>query len=184
MRIDASGNLLVSKTSSSFGTGDAGVALLNNGRGLFEATGDTVLAINRQDGTASANIIQFYRGNALAGTIKAASASAPTFASNSDIRLKENVVDHESEIDNIMSLRPARWDWKDATVGSGEGFIAQELEQTAWSDLVSEGEDGFKQVSGLGTVETRLIKAIQEQQAMIADLNSEIEKLRLYLKLY
>ena len=160
------------------GTGVAGVALLDTGRGLFEATSDAVLAINRQDGTTSANIVQFYRGNNLAGTIKAASGAAPTFAANSDIRLKDNVVDHESELANVMALRPTRWDWKDEAKGTGEGFIAQELEQTAWSDLVSEGDDGFKQVSGLGAVETRLIKAIQEQQAMIETLQAEVAALK------
>jgi hypothetical protein len=171
-------NLLVGRTSPNFGTGVAGVSLLSSGRGLFEATGDAVLAINRQDGTTSANIVQFYRGNNLAGTIKAATGTAPTFAANSDIRLKDNVVDHESELANVMALRPTRWDWKDSELGTGEGFIAQELEQTAWSDLVSEGDDGFKQVSGLGVVETRLIKAIQEQQAMIETLQAEVAALK------
>jgi hypothetical protein len=76
-----------------------------------------------------------------------------------------------------MSLRPTRWDWKEDAKGSGEGFIAQELEATAWADLVSEGDDGFKQVSGLGAVETRLIKAMQEQQAMIEALKAKVEAL-------
>ena len=56
--------------------------------------------------------------------------------------------------------------------------MAQELEQTAWADLVSEGYDGYKQVSGLGAVETRLIKAIQEQQAMIETLQAQVAELQ------
>ena len=100
------------------------------------------------------------------------------FISPSDERLKDNVTDHESELGNLMSLRPTRWDWKDENKGSGEGFIAQELQQTAWDDLVSEGEDGMLQVSGLGAVETRLIKALQEAVTRIESLEAEVAALK------
>jgi hypothetical protein len=56
--------------------------------------------------------------------------------------------------------------------------VAQELEQTGWADLVSEGAEGYKQVSGLGAVEIRLIKAMQEQQAMIEELKTEVAALK------
>ena len=123
-------------------------------------------------------MIHFYVNTVNAGYINASGGGTPAFGSASDIRLKDNVTDHESELSNIMSLRPVRWGWKDNTLGSGEGFVAQELEQTGWSDLVSEGDDGYKQVSGLGAVETRLIKAIQEQQAMIETLQAEVAALK------
>ena len=58
------------------------------------------------------------------------------------------------------------------------GFVAQELEQTAWADLVSEGEDGYKMVSGLGAVETRLIKALQEAVTRIETLEAEVAALK------
>jgi len=102
----------------------------------------------------------------------------PAFGAPSDIRLKNNVTDHKSELTNVMALRPVSWDWKDETRGSGEGFVAQELEQTAWADLVSEGEDGYKMVSGLGAVETRLIKAIQELSAQVTELKAEVAALK------
>ena len=77
-----------------------------------------------------------------------------------------------------MALRPVRWDWKEEGLGQGEGFIAQEVQETSWSDLVLEGDDGMLQLGGLGTVETRLIKAIQEQQAMIETLQAEVAALK------
>ena len=123
------------------------------------------------------NLIQFYVNTANAGYVRCNAGGTPAFASASDIRLKDNVTDHESELANVMALRPVRWDWKDESLGSGEGFIAQELEQTGWADLSAEGDDGFKQVSGLGAVETRLIKAIQEQQAIIEDLQTRLSAL-------
>jgi hypothetical protein len=124
-------------------------------------------------------MMQFYiNGANTSGGISTTQGGTPVFFASSDERLKDNIVDHESELANVMSLRPTRWDWKKEEQGSGEGFIAQELEQTGWSDLVSEGEDGFKTVAGLGAVETRLIKAMQEQQAMIEALKAEVEALK------
>jgi hypothetical protein len=178
MRIDTSGNVLVGRTNTSFGAGTAGLFITSTGRLLNEVSGDSTLALNRTDGTGTTNIVSFYRGNIYAGAIQTAASGTPSFTSASDARLKNNIVSHESELANVMSLRPTRWDWKNESLGSGEGFIAQDLEQTAWSDLVSEGDDGYKQVAGLGVVETRLIKAIQEQQAMIEELKAEVAALK------
>jgi hypothetical protein len=178
MRIDSTGNLLVGRTNVTFGSGTNGAFTLASGRFLNEVSGDTCLALNRTDGTSSAAIVFFYRGNTAAGQINATAGGTPAFASSSDIRLKNNVTDHESELANVMSLRPVCWDWKDEAKGSGEGFIAQELEQTAWADLVSEGDDGYKAVSGLGAVETRLIKALQEAVTRIETLEAEVAALK------
>ena len=130
------------------------------------------------DRGAPGEMMAFLIAGTKRGYINQLTTGAPTFVAASDERLKDNIIDHESELANVMSLRPTRWDWKKDEQGSGEGFIAQELEQTAWSDLVSEGEDGFKTVAGLGAVETRLIKAMQEQQAMIEALKAEVEALK------
>jgi hypothetical protein len=162
MRIDSSGNLLV---GTDVGTGPR----------LRVERGGIVAEFNRSSGTSS--LISFQYGGVDAGYITSSAGGTPSFTAASDERLKDNIVEHESELANVMSLRPTRWDWKEDAKGSGEGFIAQELEATAWADLVSEGDDGFKQVSGLGAVETRLIKAMQEQQAMIEALKAKVEAL-------
>ena len=176
MRIDAYGNLLVGKTSAGYTT--AGIELNGATDQFIIKSNSTPMTINRNTAGPNATVTAFYLENTLAGIIAVTKGSAPVFAASSDERLKDNIVDHESELANVMALRPTRWDWKDGAMGSGEGFIAQELEATAWSDLVSEGDDGFKQVSGLGTVETRLVKAIQEQQAMIETLQAEVAALK------
>ena len=174
MRIDTSGNLRVAK--SNLGISTVGHSLESNGVASF-STNSALTPLNLQR-VGAGIVAQFWQGTSAQGSITSNTGGAPTFASASDERLKDNIVDHESELANVMSLRPTRWDWKDEASGSGEGFIAQELEDTAWSDLVSEGEDGFKMVSGLGAVETRLIKAMQEQQAMIEALKAEVEALK------
>lgn len=178
MRIDASGNLLVGCTS--FGSiSTEGCQLSNGGTAIFSNDSDVPLYLNRVIGsTAYTALVSIYREDAQSGFIGASQGATPTFAAPSDIRLKNNVTDHELELTNLMALRPVRWDWKDETRGSGEGFVAQELEQTAWADLVSEGEDGYKIVSGLGAVETRLIKAIQELSAQVTELKAEVAALK------
>ncbi len=173
MRIDSSGNVLVGKTNT--GQVNDGIAMQSDGATFITRGAGTPLTIRR---SAAGAMIQFSRGGTSEGFIQMNTGAAPTLVAASDERLKDNIVDHESELANVMALRPVTWDWKDESRGTGEGFIAQELEQTAWADLVSEGDDGFKQVGGLGTVETRLIKAMQEQQAMIQDLKAEVAALK------
>ena len=178
-RFDASGNLLVGCTS--FGSvSTRGCQLGSGGTAVFNNHSDVPLYLNRTTSgvTTAAIIISFYRNDVQSGSVIVSQGGTPAFAAPSDIRLKNNVTDHESELTNLMALRTVRWDWKDETRGSGEGFVAQELEQTAWADLVSEGEDGYKIVSGLGAVETRLIKAIQEQQTLIETLQAEVAALK------
>jgi len=178
MRLEASGSLLVGTTSADVITNKATGVRLEGGYGNVNLYSGTRTCVNL--GRANNGVmLQFWiNGANTSGGISTTQGGTPTFFASSDKRLKENIVDHESELANVMSLRPARWDWKKDEQGSGEGFIAQELEQTAWSDLVAEGEDGFKTVAGLGTVETRIIKAMQEQQAMIETLQAEVAALK------
>jgi hypothetical protein len=177
MRIDSSGNLLVGRTSTSYGYGTTGAFILSAGQIQTEVSG-ACLFLNNTSGTGTATIISLSRGNSGAGGIASSAGGTPSFVSASDAALKDNIQDHGSELNNVMAIQTRVWDWKDEAKGSGEGVVAQELEQTAWADLVSEGYDGYKQVSGLGVVETRLIKAIQEQQAMIEELKAEVMALK------
>jgi hypothetical protein len=174
MRIDSSGNVLVGKTVANAGT-TPGVEVNSSGV-LYCSYSGTQPAAHFNRGSNGTGL-KFTVGYIDAGGVTFTQNGTPSFVAASDERLKENITDHESELANVMALRPVRWDWK-ANDNSGEGFIAQEIQETAWADLVSEGDDGMLQVSGLGTVETRLIKAMQEQQAMIEELKAEVEALK------
>jgi len=178
MRIDASGNLLVGTTSSSLAATGC----------RFNANGQMSSIVNAATNPASfgrsnnGDLVQFYVAGVASGTIFSISGGTPSFvAGSSDARLKENVTNHEPELDNIMRIRPVRFDWKDGT-GSGEGVIAQEL-QEVYPDLVmersanEEGED-YLTVADFGPMTTRLVKAIQEQQAMIEELKAEVAALK------
>jgi hypothetical protein len=166
-------NLLVGKTTSN--TSANGIELYDTGQAWMKTSTATPVVTDRGN---AGEMMAFLIAGTKKGLITQPASGAPSFAAASDERLKDNIVDHESELANVMSLRPTRWEWKDGS-GTGEGFIAQEVEQTGWSDLVGEDVDsGFKNLAGLGTVETRLIKAMQEQQAMIEALKAEVEALK------
>jgi hypothetical protein len=174
MKLDASGTLLVGsgKTASNFTL--QGIELASTGAVLATTNTETCYVANRN---GAGEVAAFYIDDVKKGFITQPASGSPSFGAASDERLKDNIVEHDSELANVMALRPVVWDWKDGS-GAGEGFIAQEVEQTGWSDLVGEDpESGFKNLSGLGTVETRLIKAMQEQQAMIEALKAKVEAL-------
>ena len=103
------------------------------------------------------------------GQINANGSSQVAFGSWSDERLKENIVDLPSQLSKIMALRPVEFDYK--TGGHQTGFIAQEMQQV-FPDAV--GDDGSEEhyltVTGWNKTEAILVKAIQEQQAIIEQL--------------
>jgi hypothetical protein len=106
------------------------------------------------------------------GYITANGANAATFTSSSDARLKENIVDLPSQLANILALQPVEFDYIDGS-GSQIGFIAQQM-QTVYPDSVSEGPDGMLRIGGWSKTEARLVKAIQEQQAIIEQLKAKV----------
>jgi hypothetical protein len=169
MRLDASGNLLVGKTTASGTT--VGPELLANGQ-INSATAN-LDNLNIYNTTAAA--YRFYVN--AAGTVFATNT---TISAISDQRLKENVQDLDAGLDKIMALKPRKFDWK---AGKGKdikgdrGFIAQEFEQVfpdlidEWKDQ-DEGEEPYKSVrQDLIPV---LVKAIQELNAKVQALEAQL----------
>jgi hypothetical protein len=111
------------------------------------------------------------------GQINANGASAAAFGSFSDRRLKENITDLPSQLANIMALRTVEFDYIESEGGGHQiGFIAQEV-QEIYPDLVGERADGMLTLTDLNKNDARLIKAIQEQQALITAMTARITAL-------
>jgi hypothetical protein len=174
MTLDASGNLLVGKTSSSLGV--VGVEARPNGEVWSTNAAST-------DGAGSSYILystgatayRFYVG--MGGTVFATNT---TISAISDARLKENVQDIDVGLGAILALKPRKFDWK---AGKGKdikgdrGFIAQEFETVfpnlidEWKDEAPEGEAPYKSVrQDLIPV---LVKAIQELTARVQTLEAK-----------
>jgi hypothetical protein len=129
------------------------------------------------DTTTSNILLQFLINNGALGSgqINANGASQAAFGSYSDIRLKENVENLPSQLGNVCALRPVEFDYIDGS-GHQVGFIAQEMQQV-FPDAVGTSAEGMLTVTGWGKTEARLVKAIQEQQAIIESLRERIEAL-------
>jgi hypothetical protein len=181
MTIDSSGNVLVGTTNAS-ATAGAGIKLL---------TGDNTNNIcvvqsastNANDAyhlySTGAGAFRFYVD--MGGTVHATSI---VITAISDERLKENVRDLDTGISTIMALKPRRYDWKEGKgldKKNAAGFIAQEFE-TVFPECVGlskAGEDGieYKNINYEELIPT-LTKAIQEQQALITQLQADVAALK------
>ena len=175
MRIDATGNLLVGKTASA--VAQPGVEIRDTAD-VFSSVPNSQNTYHVYDTTAQG--FTFYVS--ATGTINAANT---TIASLSDERLKENVRDLDDGLSKVMALQPRKFDWKAGKgrdISDDRGFIAQEFE-TVFPDMVNndglnldENGESYKTI-GANLVPT-LVKAIQEQQAMIETLEAEVAALK------
>ena len=179
-RIDSSGNLLVGTTDAS---GTAGIGFKFLPSATYSRTNQVGSTTSNSDTThevysTGASAYRFYVG--YGGTVFATSI---TISAISDQRLKENVRDIDTGLNSIMALKPRRFDWKE---GKGQdkkdvaGFIAQEFE-TVFPECVSTskaGADGieYKNINHETLIPT-LVKAMQEQQALITQLTARITAL-------
>jgi hypothetical protein len=107
---------------------------------------------------------------------------------SSDIRLKENIIPATSKLNDLMSLNVVNYNFKnDEEKKKQIGFIAQEFKEV-FPSLVYERDtrkydeqgnviDGLEDALGLGVgMEFAIIvKAMQEQQAQIQELNTKIQ---------
>jgi hypothetical protein len=190
MRIDSAGNLLVGVTS-----GFTHRLWKNNAGGV-------VTDIANTSSTAGSRCLELSMGTTADATgtfIRCADNGAFRFlvlgngnalnANNSygalsDIKLKENIVDATPKLEKLNQVRIVNYN----LIGEEQkqiGVIAQELEQV-FPSMVDEMPDRDKEGNYLGTTTKSvkysvfvpmLIKAIQEQQAIITDLKSRIEAL-------
>ena len=177
-RIDGSGNLLVGKTTVNNAV--TGVEIVPSGGNpymILSATASTNSSNGYHMFSTGAGAYRFYVG--YGGTIFATSTSISAI---SDQSLKENIRDLDTGLTQVMALRPRRFDWKEETEISEKnvaGFIAQEVEQVL-PELVYDYQynaDETKKSLKMGDILPTLVKAIQEQQAMIEELKAKVAAL-------
>jgi len=194
MRLDSSGNLLVGITGATNKRISAEVA--NNDTVFYAASssisfaGAHILAASAtaagtgwyylvgQSSGATNNI--FIYGN---GNIQNANNS---YGAISDAKLKENIVDATPKLEKLMQVRIRNYNLKGGYEQHKQiGVIAQELE-TVFPGMIDESSDRDADGNILETTTKSvkysvfvpmLIKAIQEQQALITQLTARITAL-------
>jgi hypothetical protein len=167
------------------GSGSTTVNFYSNGNGTnipiincsgnSTGSGDTTYQVYS---TSSSNF-RFYV--TYAGVVNAVTT---TIAGISDQRLKENVRPLELGLAEVLSLQPRRYDWiegKGQNKKDAVGFIAQEFEVVLPNSVGTSkaGEDGieYKNINYEELMPT-LVKAIQEQQALITQLQADVATLK------
>jgi len=170
MRIDSSGNLLVGTTSttqdtSNFGTRIGGTDAPGYLASYRDVSGTTVAV--RFGGNAG----QVYvRGD---GDLENTNNN---YGAISDERLKSNIVDASSQIDDIMAVQVRSYTLNE-TGDTHIGVVAQELEASGMSGLVKTDDEGMKSVK-YSILYVKAIKALQEAVTRIETLEAEVAALK------
>ena len=139
MRIQTTGNILLGKTSESYGTD--GWCIKQNGRMHSSVSvSDDNIALDK-DGNG--NFIYFSTGTSQRGQISY-DGSNVLYGTSSDYRLKENVNYSFDATTRLKQLKPARFNWiSDDTNTAIDGFLAHEVSNVV-PNAVYGDKDGTK----------------------------------------
>ena len=137
MRITPEGHMLVQATSSTGSSND------NIGFScIYHATSPYVRIRHEGNGSGFTGHTIFHmlgHNGGLIGEIKQDGDGTVTYATSSDYRLKENVVDLTGAITRLKNLKPKRFNFKANSGLTKDGFIAHELQE-----VVPEAVNGTK----------------------------------------
>jgi hypothetical protein len=169
MRIDSSGNLLVGTTSSG----------ITNSNNLNYRLSPADLNVNHITGTTSGtSYLNFGYAGSVIGSITQSGTTAVLYNLTSDQRLKENIQDAESASALIDSLQVRQFDWKTDNSHQRYGFIAQELVTVAPEAVHQPSDPDEMMAVDYSKLVPMLVKAIQEQQALIVQLQADVAALK------
>ena len=175
-RIDSSGSWLVGKTTNNDTSIGCSILPTDGNTGRFKAVGDngsSGAAVQVLNTSGSSTFLVRPNGNA--------QNTNNSYGAISDIKLKENIVDATPKLDKLNQVRVVNYN----LIGSQHkqlGVVAQELEQI-FPGMVEESTDEDKDGNRLDSTTKSvkysvfvpmLIKAIQEQQAIIESLTARV----------
>jgi len=191
-RIDSSGNLLVGTTTASgklFSSTSSASQPALRGASTSATYADNIIAIDADRNTTNNTFyaISYYNNGAAAHKFRVADSGNVTNTNNSygaisDVKLKENIVDASPKLADLMQVKVRSYNMIGDTTKQ-LGVIAQELE-TVFPAMVDESPDKDGLGNDLGTTTKQvkysvfvpmLIKAIQEQQAIIESLKARLD---------
>ena len=111
--------------------------------------------------------------------------NSTTWQQTSDIRIKDNIRPINDAIEKLCALKPSHFEYKNNLGKTKTGFIAQEFEEVFAGHVTENVPSGeFKQYFEEGEMMKSidadlipyLVKAIQEQQTLITELQEKLER--------
>jgi len=182
-RIDSSGNLLVGDTSAagrvlaksatSDGTTSAYVAKNSSGTILLDiiSTGyfKTGVAGNSPYNNATGSGANVFVGS-----------DGALFRSTSSLKYKTDIQDATFGIADVLKLRAVTYKGKGSSDGDKvfAGLIAEEVHNLGLTQFVQYADDGSPDALSYGNMVSLCVKAIQEQQALITQLQADVAALK------
>jgi hypothetical protein len=195
MRIDSSGNLLVGSTSANGklyveNSSVTNTAKFSDTNASTTSDGICIALAARNTTNNTFYALGYYNTGVGAYKFRVADSGNVTNTNNSygaisDVKLKENIVDASPKLEDLCKVKIRQYNLKSDPDHKQIGVVAQELEEV-FAGLVETTIDKDLEGNDLGTTTKQvkysvfvpmLIKAIQEQQAIITDLKSRIEAL-------
>ena len=164
-------NVLIARTQNST-TYTSSVATIIGDRGTTDSTYNLLNCYN--NGTGNQLVVRD------SGNVQNTNNS---YGAISDVKLKENIVDASPKLADLMQVKVRSYNLKSGSAHKQLGVIAQELE-TVFPAMVEEAIDRDLEGNDLGTTSKSvkysvfvpmLIKAMQEQQAIIESLKARLD---------
>jgi hypothetical protein len=184
-RITSGGELLVGTTSATSGSrlrvqtsgttsGTWGIYIENSASTRMFAILDSGTFYT---GTATTSP---YNNTTGSGANMVVTSDGVLYRSTSSIKYKTDVQDATHGLDEVLQLRSVTYKGK-AEADAGKtfgGLIAEEVHAAGLTEFVQYAEDGSPDALNYGNMVSLCIKAIQEQQALITQLQADVAALK------
>ena len=145
------------------------------------ANGGTVLGLNDSNGT-SGTIMRFYYQDSLKGSLNFNGSTFST-QTHSDYRLKENDTPISDGIARVKQLRPIKFNWKNDSSTTYDGFFAHEVQTVVPAAVTGEKDaevnakgEGYQAISQEGLIPL-LTAALKEAITKIETLETKVSAL-------
>ena len=180
MRIHSGGAISIGSSSVVDPSSDTGgaIALQPGGLSTFLRSGNAALSLQRT--TNNGRVLQFYRDTTERGYVEV-DGSSTTYATSSDYRLKENIVDLDNGIARLKELKPRRFNFI-GQEDTRDGFVAHEVTTvpeaiSGTKDEVDEKGEPIYQGIDPSKIVPLLTAALQEAVTKIETLEAKVKTL-------
>lgn len=140
---------------------------------LHASTASDASTFNRN---SNGQTVRFFRSGTGVGDISV-TATATTYNTTSDYRLKENVVEIDDALERVSKLKPSRFNFKAAPKETVDGFLAHEAAEAVPEAVQGEKDGDHYQTIDHSKLVPLLTAGLQKAIKKIEELEYRIEEL-------